>query len=313
MSTNHSIDSLLERLAGGQPVWLDAGTGTELQARGAPMHPQVWCGMAHVTNPDTVRDIHIDYIRAGADIITTNTFSTNRNMMGPAGLGDRVVEVNQLAVARALEAREQAAAGRTILVAGSMSHQIPIKPGTQKRQERPLPSVDEMQANFAEIAQTLKASGVDMIMLEMMSDPALAVHAIAAALDTGLPVWMGVSVKMSDDNKLLAYSRPDIGFEDMCAQLIDPRLGAVGIMHSSINYVMPAIEVIRRHFNGPLMAYPDSGYFTMPQWNFKDIISPEDFAREAQTWFDDGVQVLGGCCGMGVEHIAALTAAHRAG
>ena len=311
MNTDNPLYTLTQRLADGQPVWLDAGTGTELQARGAPMHPEVWCGMAHMTNPDTVREIHIDYIRAGADIITANTFSTNRNMMGPAGLGDQVVDVNRQAVERALEAREQAQAGRPIAVAGSMSHQIPIVPGTSQRRGAP-PPVEELQANFAEIANTHKASGADMIMLEMMSDPAMAVHAIAAALDTGLPVWMGVSCKMSDDNQLLAYSRPDISFDDLCRQLIDPRLGAVGIMHSSINYVSPAIEVIRSHFNGPLMAYPDSGYFTMPEWNFNDIISPQDFSQQAQTWFDAGVHVLGGCCGMGVDHIAALTAGHNA-
>jgi len=312
MSTGNPIDALDRRLANGEAIWLDAGTGTELQARGAPMHPDVWCGMAHMTNPDTVRQIHIDYIRAGADIVTANTFSTNRNMMGPAGLGEQVVDVNRQAVERALEAREQAQAGRPIAVAGSMSHQIPIVLGSNKRQGQP-PPVEVLQANFAEIANTHKSSGADMILLEMMSDPVMAVHAIAAALDTGLPVWMGLSCKMSEDSQLLAYSRPDISFDELCAELIDPRLGAVGIMHSSINYVTPAVEVIRRHFNGPLMAYPDSGYFTMPQWQFEDIISPTDFADEAQTWFDNGVLVLGGCCGMGVEHIAAMTAAHRAG
>ena len=70
-------------------------------------------------------------------------FSTNRNMMGPAGLGDRVVEVNQLAVEMALAARDEADAGRPILVAGSMSHQVPIVPGTQRRQDRPLPPDDD--------------------------------------------------------------------------------------------------------------------------------------------------------------------------
>jgi len=306
-----TIETLQQKLAEGGNIWLDAGTGTELQARGAPMHPRVWCGMAHMTNPDTVREIHIDYIHAGADIITTNTFSTNRNMMDPAGLGDQFVEVNRNAVIRALEAREQAAADRPVAIAGSMSHQIPIKRGTTQRRPDAMPETAVAKANFVEMAGILKDSGVDMILLEMMSDPVLAKPAVAAALDTGLPVWMGMSCKMNDDGQLTSYSIPELSFDEVCADIIDPRLGAVGIMHSSINFVPDAIRSIRRHFDGPTMAYPDSGFFTMPDWHFEDIISPEDFASTSKDWSAMGVRIMGGCCGLGVKHIDALVGAHR--
>ncbi len=311
--TTTAYQSIKARLANGDSIWLDAGTGTELQARGAPMHPDVWCGMAHMTNPDTVRQIHVDYINAGADIICANTFSTNRNMLDPAGLGDRVVEINQTAAALAIEARDQAVADRPIAVAGSMSHQIPIKPGTMQRRPDAVPPPEVARANFDEIAGIFKAAGVDMILMEMMSDPVLAKPAIAAALDTGLPVWIGMSCKMDDDGKLTAYSRPEISFDELCADIIDPRVEAVGIMHSSINYVEDAIATMKKHYDGPIMAYPDSGFFTMPDWNFIDIISPTDFAARSKDWHSAGAQILGGCCGLGVAHIDAMVSAHHHG
>lgn len=305
-----TINAIQKQLAAGGKVWLDAGTGTELQVRGAPMHPKVWCGMAHMTNPETVRSIHVDYIKAGVDIITTNTFSTNRNMLDPAGLGDQLVDINESAVKRALEARDQAAVDRPVVVAGSMSHQVPIQSGTTKRQLDFLPDAATASANFSEMAGVLKDSGVDMILLEMMSDPQLAKPALTAALDTGLPVWMGMSCKMNNAGELISYSIPELSFKEICAEIIDPRLGAVGIMHSSINYIPDAIDTIRQHFDGPTMAYPDSGFFTMPDWNFENIISPADFANTSKAWSAQGVQILGGCCGLGIEHIEALIGAY---
>lgn len=308
--TTTPYQSIKARLADGNKVWLDAGTGTELQARGAPMHPKVWCGMAHMTDPDIVREIHIDYINAGADIITTNTFSTNRNMLDPAGLGDRTLEINENAVARAFEARNLANVDRPVVVAGSMSHQIPIKLGTMQREPNAVPTPAVAKANFEELAGIFKAREVDMILMEMMSDPMLAKPAIAAALNTGLPVWIGLSCKMNDNGELTCYSRPELSFDEICADIIDPQAEAVGIMHSSINFVEDAIETIRKYYDGPVMAYPDSGFFTMPDWNFEDIISPADFAKKSHDWHSAGAQILGGCCGLGIEHIEAMVTAH---
>ena len=131
------------------------------------MHPAVWCGVAHMGHPDIVRQIHIDYINAGADVVTTNTFSSNRNMMGPAGLGDQVAETITAAVQRALEAREQAAVDRPVLVAGSMSHQVPIQPGTDTRQLDAVPDQATAEANFSEMADLFADCGVDLILLEI--------------------------------------------------------------------------------------------------------------------------------------------------
>jgi homocysteine S-methyltransferase len=82
----------------------------------------------------------------------------------------------------------------------------------------------------------------------------------------------------------------------------------LAVMHSEIGDTGPAIEVAKRHWPGPLAAYPESGYFEMPNWRFVDVIAPEDFVTRAEAWLDQGVQILGGCCGLGPEHIRLLRA-----
>ena len=81
---------------------------------------------------------------------------------------------------------------------------------------------------------------------------------------------------------------------------------AAGLMHSPSDVVGDALAILRGRFSGPLMAYPDSGYFRMPHWQFEDIIEPDVLVDFAKTWVDDGVQILGGCCGLSPKHIAAM-------
>ena len=92
------------RLDAGEIVVLDGGTGTELQRRGAQMDPSAWCGPASLNNSELLTQVHLDYIDAGADVITANTFASSRLMLTPAGFADRVEEINRIAVEAALRA-----------------------------------------------------------------------------------------------------------------------------------------------------------------------------------------------------------------
>src|SRR5262245_59742548 len=116
-----TFPNLLAQLEAGKVIILDGATGTELQHHGVPMHGFAWSAAALDTHPETVRAVHQDYIRAGADVIITNSFSTARHVLEPAGLGDRVRALNQRAVALAQAARENAATGRPVAIAGSIS------------------------------------------------------------------------------------------------------------------------------------------------------------------------------------------------
>ncbi len=285
---------------------MDGATGTELERRGAATHEGAWCAMASVTEPELLRAVHEDYIRAGARVITTNTFSTNRIMLEPAGLGSRFRELNRESVRLALEARERTGMAGQVAVAGSMSHQVPFEPGTDQRDPRAVPPPEVAEAHFREMAQALAESGVDLLLMEMMSDPDLANPAIRAAVATGLPVWVGFSVTAGPSGAPVAYTRPELTVDDLLEQIPLSGVAAAGVMHSKAHTVAPAIERLKARWSGPLMAYPDSGYFTMPHWNFVDIIPVEDFVAYSRRWAAEGVQLLGGCCGLGVEHIRGL-------
>ena len=77
-------------------------------------------------------------------------------------------------------------------------------------------------------------------------------------------------------------------------------------MHTPSNDIGDAITILKAAFDGPLMAYPDSGFFKMPNWQFEDVIPTTTFLGFAEAWIRQGVQIVGGCCGLSPEHIAAL-------
>jgi homocysteine S-methyltransferase len=85
----------------------------------------------------------------------------------------------------------------------------------------------------------------------------------------------------------------------------------ISIMHTSPNDTDEAIDILRRHWKGPVGAYPESGYFKMPEWTFVDIIPPEELVEKCRAWKAKGVTAFGGCCGLGPDHIKALTEAFR--
>lgn len=301
-----SYAKIESRLLSGGIVILDGGTGTELQRRGIAMDPSAWCGPASLENADVLEGIHRDYIAAGADIVTANTYASSRLMLGPAGFADRFEEINRIAIGAAHRARN--ASGRDdVLVAGSLSHMCPIVGGTAQPDLARAPSEAEMADAFGEMAALLRDEGCDLILLEMMYDPGRMGPAFKAATDTGLPVWAGFSARRGEDGKVLSYApEREVPFGDLLRTLEDFDVEVAGVMHTQSNVVGDALDILRSVFAGPLMAYPDSGYFKMPEWQFEDVISPEELLRFATGWVKRGAQVLGGCCGLSPEHIAAL-------
>lgn len=294
------------RLRSGGIVILDGGTGTELQRRGVAMDPEAWCGPATLKNADVLERIHRDYIAAGADVVTANTFASSRLMLGPAGFAERLEEINRTAIGAAHRARE--ASGRVdVLVAGSLSHMCPVVGGTARSDLARAPSEAEMADAFGELAGLLRDEGCDLILLEMMYHPERMAPAFKAATQTGLPVWAGFSARRGADGRVLGFApERETPFEDIVQVLNDFSVQAAGIMHNPANVIGDAIAILRGAFTGPLMAYPDSGYFEMPHWRFEDVIPPDELMRFAAKWVEGGVQIVGGCCGLSPDHIAAL-------
>jgi S-methylmethionine-dependent homocysteine/selenocysteine methylase len=84
-----AYSAIAAKLAGGHLVILDGGTGTDIQRRGVPMHPQKWCAEANISHPDVIRAVHADYIQAGAQVITANTFATSPLLFDALGRAAR--------------------------------------------------------------------------------------------------------------------------------------------------------------------------------------------------------------------------------
>jgi S-methylmethionine-dependent homocysteine/selenocysteine methylase len=280
-------------------IILDGATGTELQRRGVPMHGFAWSAAALDSHPETVRAVHEDYIRAGADVIITNSFSTARHVLEPAGLGDRVRALNQRAVILAQAARENAAAGRPVAIAGSIS--------SFRADGTP---AEQLEANYREQAELLAEAGVDLIALEMMYNVELAAPAIRAALATGLPTWVGFSCRLAEDGaiQLLDGNPFAAGLKQSLASLgLLPQSGAaVTVMHTQTEDIAAALEIVRQHWSGLIGVYAHSGQWIDPNWQFTDMISPEDYLTFAQQWVEMGAQIIGGCCGIGPEYIRLL-------
>jgi homocysteine S-methyltransferase len=289
---------LQQRLDGEEVVILDGATGTELEKRGVPMDEAAWDVAALATHPDTVREVHEDYIKAGADVIITNTFATARHVLEPAGMGERFHELNARAVTLAKEARENAAE-RPVSIAGSIST------FTARYDYSYEPNAERARANYREQADVLAETGVDVIALEMMRDIEQTTYALEAAVTTGLPVWVGFSCKTTDEGTVVLWDGQHM-LADALEQTPLSGISLISIMHTLTEYTPPALQEVTGHWSGPVGAYPHSGEFVMPNWQFTNMLTPDEFATQAQGWLEIGVQLIGGCCGIGPEHIRLL-------
>jgi S-methylmethionine-dependent homocysteine/selenocysteine methylase len=304
-------EAVFARVADGELVIVDGGTGTQLQAEGVPMDDVAWSARANLDQPDVVQRVHEEYIKAGADVIIANTYASSRAALEPAGLGDRVAEANRSAVHAALRAREAAATG-PVAVAGSMSSFSPADMDAAGLGQPLAGPADEdprfpTLAHFREQAALLAEEGVDLIALEMICARGYGRAALQAATETGLPVWLGISAFVRADGTL--GTLPELGDGDSVADLLDalatPGLAAITVMHSRPEACLAAVEIIGRHYPGPVGVYAETGDWQPPNWVF-DGLSPAGYLEQATTWADRGARLIGGCCGVGPEHIRAL-------
>lgn len=300
--------SLNERLQNGEILLLDGGVSTEIRRRGVTLDKNVWSGLATKTHPEEVRQVHQDYIEAGAQIITANTYSTARHVLESINLGHESKLLNFKSVQLAKQARDEVAT-EPVLIAGSMSSMPPL---TSHREV----AIDgQVESSYQELAEGLADAGVDLIVAEMMRDIENAGIVIRAAVSTGLPVLIGFSAMMAEngvDVRSLRWKNTDDtteahDFGEMVDSLKPLGGLAAGIMHTRVEDIAAALEVLREHWSGPLMAYAETGKLILPEWRYQEVSSPQQYAADIAGWIRDyGVQIVGGCCGTGPEHIRVL-------
>ncbi len=149
----------------------------------------------------------------------------------------------------------------------------------------------------------------------MLCDVEISIQALGAAAASGLPVMIGFCCLWGPDGKTVeALARgvglPPLSFDEVLppvlAAIPEDTQAIVAIMHSEFDVTDAALEVLAKHWQGPVAVYPNSGEFVYPHWQFDTVCAPEAFADAAQGWIDRGVQILGGCCGIGPDHIRLL-------
>lgn len=287
---------LRERLAAGGRALLDGGVGTEIQRRGGSL--RAWAATENVDRPDEVRAVHADFLAAGADVISANTFGCSEPRLATFGLAGREEELNRAAVALALEARD-AAAGDA-LVAGcltTVSFRGPDGSGM---------SPPEGERALESQARIIADAGADLLLAEILSSADRANAMLAAAVSAGLPVWAGFSCKLDVGGQVRLLDEPGETLADSLRRIDLSGVDAALVMHTEIEAVGPSLAALREVWNGPLGAYPHGGRYARPDWEFDASFTPEALAAGAARWLAEGCRIVGGCCGAGPAHVAAL-------
>ena len=308
------ITALHDKLNAQKIVIMDGGTGTEIARRGVTIYPsRAWSANANITFPDLVRDIHRDYIHAGAEIIITNTFSTSRVTLANDGLSEQTEEINTQSVRLAMEARKLCGAEETVVIAGSISAFEP------KGHPEIVPSYEDALKDFQEQVRILAREGVDLIILEMFSRTVDLKAAVDAATETDLPIWVGLSCESHDGQIYLGLSGRHGGetIADAVNASLSPNVKAFCIMHSPPQVTADALRELQDYTSLPIGAYAHGGGIrdqggqapeASPEEHSLTGTDPQRYLDYAHEWVECGATIIGGCCGTTPEHISVLTA-----
>jgi S-methylmethionine-dependent homocysteine/selenocysteine methylase len=286
---------------------LDGATGTELRARGVevPSHvTSIWSARALMEAPDAVVGVHRDYIEAGADVIIANNYAVTPPLLAREGLEDRLEALTVCAAELAQRARDEA--GRAVRIAGSL-------PPLETSYRADLVGEDEaILADYRRIAAVL-APRVDLLLCETLASGREARAATTAALETGLEVWLSLTLQGNRRDQLPSGE----SIEQAWSAAGSPEVAAVLLNCCGANLVGHGVEVLTRILDRPCGGYAHSADVVLRgegeapvaveelQWQPLDV---DRYTAAAEGWLDAGASIVGGCCSTGPAHIARLRA-----
>ncbi len=286
--------SLKERIRQGLFL-LDGAMGTQLIARGVEVGR--CCDYLNIEQPDTILEIHRSYFRAGSDAVLTNTFGANKFALAQHGLSDKVKEINTAAAEVARQA-----AGDDKYVLGDI--------GPSGDFLEPLGNLkpEELKKAFIEQAKALSAGGVDGFIIETMTaldEVTIAIEA-AKSVSSNLPVFASMAFgKAGGDFKTMMGA--DVN--SAVAKMISLGVDAVGFNCGTVSldeYVELAGRYVAAAEDVLIFAEPNAGKPELVDGGSVYKVSPEDFAAAAEKIRSAGINIIGGCCGTGPEHIKAM-------
>ena len=286
----------LTRLSHPSALILDGATGTELNRRGVDTGLPLWSANALLTDEGSrvLRQIHTDYLRAGADILTANTFRTHRRALAPSGNAERALELTRRAVDIARAAVAALPSATTRYVAGSIS--------TLEDCYRPdlVPPEDELRAEHSERVQHLFECSVDVFLIETINSIREASIIAKLAVITGTPVI--VSFVCNREGKILSGE----SLSDAARELLPLGIAALGVNCGPTPTLAKPLAELQSACPAdfPLIAYGNVGYADEAVgWVNTDAEEPAAYCAHAVRW---PAQIIGGCCGTTPAHIAQL-------
>ncbi len=286
-----------ERLGEGVLI-LDGAMGTSLYDRG--VHLGRCFDAMNLDDPDLVRSIHAEYLRAGAHVIQTNTFGANCFKLGRHHILDRAEEINR----RGAElAREVAGGDSGVWVGGS------IGPLGVKLEPWGPTSRGEARTCFRQQAQALVAGGVDLFILETFADPGELAEAVRGAREASPDTPIIAQLTLDEGGETL-YGAPLV---DVLPFVSDAGPDAVGLNCTvGPESMLAALEAIRGVTEVPIAIQPNAGFPKQMEERTFYLSSPDYFARYGKLLVESGAGIIGGCCGTTPDHIAALVRSLKA-
>jgi homocysteine S-methyltransferase len=280
----------------------DGAMGTQLYAKGVFINRCF--DSLNLSQPDLVRSVHAEYLRAGADVIETNTFGANRIKLRAFGLSDKAASINLQGarLARDAAARHHSGqSGDTIYVAGAIGPLgIRVEPWGKT-------GVDEAAQYFREQGEALLQGGVDLFILETFRD----LNEIGAAITairglTNMPIVAQMTTE--EDGNSLDGTPP----EQFAPVLVEKGANVVGV-NCSVGpaAMLESIERLAAATTARLSAMPNAGKPRDVEGRNLYLCSPEYMASYARRFIASGVRLVGGCCGTTPEHIRQIKAAVR--
>lgn len=288
--------TFLSRLSFSHHLILDGATGTELNRRGVDTGLPLWSANALLSDRDSgiLKRIHMDYLDAGADIITTNTFRTHRRALFPSGNAGRALELTRRAVDIARAAIAGAESDSPKFIAGSLS--------TLEDCYRPdlVPPEDALRAEHSERIHDLIECNVDLILIETINTIREAVIMAKLGTITGTPVV--VSFVCNKEGKILSGE----SLTDAARELLPLGISVIGVnCGPTPNLAKPLAELKAACGEDfPLIAYGNIGHADEKVgWINTDSENPKAYCEHAVHW---PAMIIGGCCGTTPMHIAEL-------
>lgn len=289
--------------AGGRALLLDGGMGHLLRRKGVEVKGEIGSverflgvALANVEKPGLVREAHEDFLKAGARVVTTNSYACVPSIVGE----QRVIEVIQAAGRIAREAAD----GHGGLVAGC------LPPLHESYRPDRVGGDAELEKEYRLIAETV-APFADVLLCETMSCAREAAAAAKAAAATGKPVWVAWALAEGSDGTLLSGESVEAAVEALELREGGPVQACLFncSQPESISAALPKLRAVLP--SGVLCGAYANGFRTVKapgsgSSEYREDLSPESYAAFGASWVADGAGILGGCCGIFPEHLAAV-------